>query len=669
MIDKSHPKINSEHLGRNAYLYIRQSTIKQVIENRESTKRQYNLKQRAIVLGWSENQINVIDTDLGESGASTSRDGFKRLVTEVSLGKAGIVMGLEVSRLARNSADWHRLLEICALSRTLILDEEGIYDPAHFNDRLLLGLKGTMSEAELHIIRSRLIGGMLNKAKRGELIIRLPVGFVYDPYKRIVLDPNKRVQESIKILFRTFRRQGTAGSTVKEFYKQGWNFPKMMYSGPKKGEIVFSKLTYSRVLQILKNPRYAGVYVYGVRQQQLRGLDKPPLVKYVEPDNWKSFIKNAHEGYITWEDYEENLHRLQDNSYCTKENRKCAPGEGPALLQGLAVCGVCGKRMTVRYHRRKGKKLSPDYFCPASKRRFLNDYCQSISGQQIDKLIGKILVSKMTPHALELAISIQEKIQTRIEEADRLRYMKVEEARYERELSQRRYMSVDPDNRLVADELEAIWNQKIKEYNSAKEEYEKKRQQDRLILSEQIKSKIRELTIDFPAIWENKTTSDRDRKRMVRLIIEDVTLKKEDKIMLFIRFKGGMCKTYELPLPQSAWMERKLNKEIVDEIDQLLDEHTDGEVAKILDQKGYLSGTGKRFDGRRVGRIRNAYDLKSYYSRLGETEKGLMSTEEICKKYGIARSTVYLWRDRGKLKGYRIDESGRYLYNPILNNV
>jgi len=300
-METAHSKVLTQHLQKHAYLYIRQSTLRQVVENKESTQRQYALKQRALSLGWSEEQVQVIDQDLGQSGASTSRDGFQSLVTAVSLGRAGLVMGLEVSRLARNSTDWHRLLEICALTHTLILDEDGIYDPSHFNDRLLLGLKGTMSEAELHVIRARLIGGALNKAKRGELIFRLPIGFILDHQKRIILDPNKRIQESIWLLFATFRRVGTAHSTVKEFYEQGWLFPKRLYSGPQKGDVVYGPLTFSRVFQILRNPRYAGAY--GLRQKEYNGQAKRHLVKYVLPEHWKAFIKDAHPGYLRWDEY------------------------------------------------------------------------------------------------------------------------------------------------------------------------------------------------------------------------------------------------------------------------------------------------------------------------------------------------------------------------------
>ncbi|MCP4933033.1 MAG: recombinase family protein, partial [bacterium] len=287
-------------------------------------------------------------------------------------------MGLEVSRLARNSSDWHRLLEICALSGTLILDEEGIYDPTQFNDRLLLGLKGTMSEAELHVIRARLIGGMLNKAKRGELKMRLPVGFVYNALDKVVFDPDQRVQESIALLFKIFRRVGTVGATVREFDRLDLTFPKRMHEGVRKGELVYSKLTRSRALQVLKNPRYAGAFAYGLRQSFARGLEQKPLVKFVQRDQWKAFIQDAHPGYIAWETYEENLQRLQANAYGTKDNRRCPPRQGPAFLQGLVICGVCGRRMTVRYHTRRGKMASPDYLCRGSMKR-----CQSIPGDQI----------------------------------------------------------------------------------------------------------------------------------------------------------------------------------------------------------------------------------------------------------------------------------------------
>jgi DNA invertase Pin-like site-specific DNA recombinase len=653
-------KITPSHLQRNAYLYVRQSTLRQVVENTESTQRQYALQQRAIALGWTQEQITIIDDDLGKSGASTAREGFRKLVTEVSLGHAGIVMGLEVSRLARNSSDWHRLLEICALSGTLILDEEGTYDPAHFNDRLLLGLKGTMSEAELHVIRARLTGGLLNKAKRGELKMRLPVGFVYNAVDKVVLDPDKRVQETIAMLFNTFRRVGTVGATVKEFERLGVLFPKRLHDGPRKGELVYSALTPRRTFEILKNPRYAGAYAYGLRQQFPRGLEQKPLTKFVERDQWKAFLKEAHPGYIRWEDYEENVRRLQANANCTKDNRRCPPREGPALLQGLAVCGLCGRRMTVRYHTRRGKRASPDYTCRCPN---TIKHCQSIPGDSIDALIGAQLIEKISPETLEMALAVHDELQKRIAEADKLRYRHVEQARYEMELAKRRYMAVDPSHRLVADELEAEWNQKIRAYKSATADYEQKREADRIAISDEQKMRIHTLVTDFPTLWNATTTEDKDRKRMVRLLIEDVTLIKSDHIEVKIRYKGGQTAEHTLDLPQSAWIEKKHAPEVLAAIDELLEDHTDGEVAELLNQKGYRSGTGKSFCARRVSQIRRAYRIASYYTRL--RKRGLLTIKEICEIYDITRWTVYDWRNSGKLKANRYDDVGRYLYELI----
>lgn len=359
MTRETNSKIEARHLKGNAYLYVRQSTLRQVFENQESTKRQYALRERAVALGWPLERIIVIDSDQGQSGASTDREGFQRLVTEVSMGRAGIVMGLEVSRLARNSTDWHRLLEICALSNTLILDEDGIYDPAHFNDRLLLGLKGTMSEAELHVLRARLRGGILSKARRGELEMRLPIGFVYDADHRVRFDPDARIQKTLRLLFQTFRRTGSATATVKAFRKQGLQFPRRVYRGPRKGEILWTELAHSRVLWILHHPRYAGAFCFG-RSRQRKHPDGRHIFVRLAREEWTAFIPDAHEAYISATAFEENVQRLRENAHALGADReKGPPREGPALLQGLVVCAVCGLRMTVRYHDFHGRKV-PD---------------------------------------------------------------------------------------------------------------------------------------------------------------------------------------------------------------------------------------------------------------------------------------------------------------------
>lgn len=350
-------KVTASHLKRKAYLYVRQSSMQQVFENTESTKRQYALKERAVSYGWRLEDIVVIDSDQGQSGASAAdRKGFQHLVAEVSLGRAGVVLGLEVSRLARNSTDWHRLLEICALSDTLIVDEDGLYNPGDFNDRLLLGLKGTMSEAELHMLRARLRGGLLNKARRGELKTPLPIGMLYDAADQVVLDPDQQVQNSLHHIFRTFLRTGSASATVKAFRDQKLPFPRRPRYGPRKGELVWGALTHSRVLQILHNPRYAGAFVFGrYRQQRLPG--NRVNNKLLPRDQWHTVLPDAHPGYITWEQYDQNEKKLHDNAMANgHDRRQSPPREGPALLQGIVLCGICGDRMTLRYQSCQGKQ-------------------------------------------------------------------------------------------------------------------------------------------------------------------------------------------------------------------------------------------------------------------------------------------------------------------------
>lgn len=477
-------KVRAEHLRRRAYLYVRQSTLRQVIENTESTAHQYDLRQRAVALGWPQEQVVVIDQDLGLSGASAvDREGFQRLVSEVGLGRAGIFMGLEVSRLARRSSDWHRLVEICALSETLILDEDGLYDPREFNDRLLLGLKGTMSEAELHLPRARLNGGRMNKLRRGELVFRLPSGFVHDTQKRVALDPDRQVQQTIRLFFETFGRVGTAHGIVRTFRIQGLKFPTRMHYGPHKGELMWAPLTCTRAAEVLHSPCYAGAYAYGRRQQHYVGVDGRMAVSQKPRESWHILITDAHPGYITWAEHEENLARLKENARATPETMRCAPGEGPALLQGLVLCGRCGARMTVRYHVR-GRAIRPVYVCKGAGNTQAWPHCQNVPGGGIDAAIGELLVEAMAPAALEVALSVQEEFQSRIDEADALRRKEVERARYEAELARRRFMQVDPENRLVADELEADWNNKLCALEAAREEYEHRREADRLALDE-----------------------------------------------------------------------------------------------------------------------------------------------------------------------------------------
>lgn len=663
MDEKAHQKVKPEHLQRNAYLYVRQSTMRQVIEHQESTKRQYALSQRAVALGWPSESIVVIDEDQGHSGALGKRQGFERLVSEVGMGRAGIVLSLEAARLARNNTQWHRLLEICAITDTLILDEEAVYDPGYFNDRLLLGLKGTVSEAEWHMIRSRLQGGMLNKASRGELKIRLPIGFIYDDKDRIVLDPDRQIQESIRHLFATFRRVGSVFRTVRAFKTEGLQFPSRMYQGPRKGEVIWSDLKLSRVVYILRNPQYTGAYVYGRRTQKRRDVKGRPITMWLPEGKWHTFIKDAHERYISWDDYEENLKRLEANRKSGNGFNRTAPREGPALLQGLALCGICGKRMRVRYRGCAGK-VHPHYQCKGLDEYVAGEMCQNISGARVDQAVGDLLLEAMNPAALDVALAVQKELQDRLEEADRLRYRQVERARHEAELARRRYMRVDPDNRLVADSLEAEWNLRLRELREAEKSYEKERKKDHEVLTDQMQDKIRSLTDDFARLWNDPQVAQREKKRIARLLIEDVTLRRETKqYKVHVRFKAGTSRTLILKRPKFPWETWTTDPETVSHIDSLLDHHTNNQVALILNEKGYKTGQGQKFDGYRVSRLRRAYGMKSRYERLREA--GLLTRKELAALQGVNRATISKWREKGRIKGHLADDQGQYLFeNP-----
>ncbi len=663
MNDHHGQKVTADHLKRDAYLYVRQSTIRQVFENTESTRRQYALRQRAVSLGWPVERVIVIDSDLGQSGASgVDREGFKKLVSEVGLGHAGIVLGLEVSRLARNSTDWHRLLEICALSDTLILDEDGLYDPSHFNDRLLLGLKGTMSEAELHVLRARLQGGIRNKARRGELKSPLPVGLTYDQQDHVVLDPDRQVQQALRTLFQTYERAGSACAVVRFFRAQSLLFPRRLRRGPNKGQLVWGPLGHTRVLQTLHNPRYAGAFVYG-RFRMRKNSNGRDSVQKLPQEQRHTLLPDTHPGYITWEQFQQNQQRFREYAQAYGlDRRKSPPGQGPALLQGLVVCGICGQRMTVRYHKRNGR-LDTDYLCQRHGIEYAQPICQSVPGAGIDQAIGELLVQMIEPVTLEVALAVQQELQSRLDEADQLRHQQVERARYEADLAQNRYMQVDPNNRLVADSLEADWNEKLRALTEAQERYEQQCQADRVIFDEQSKARVLSLATDFPRLWRDPQTPDRERKRMVRLLIEDVTLIKAKQITAQVRFKGGSTQTLTLPIPLPAGEARRTGEDVVREIDRMLDHHKDAQIASRLNQRGLRSGTGGAFTSNIVARIRRNYRLKSRHNRLRNA--GMLSLAEIAEQLSVTPGTIKIWRDHGLLQAYVYNSKGECLYEPV----
>ncbi|MEU4234854.1 recombinase family protein [Nonomuraea sp. NPDC026600] len=653
-------KVTATHLARDAYLYVRQSSLKQVLNNTESAVRQYGLTERALALGWPGDRIHIIDTDQGQSGASAAdREGFQRLVAEVGMGRAGIVLGLEVSRLARNNTDWHRLLEICAMSGTLILDEDGLYDPCDFNDRLLLGLKGTMSEAELHLLKARLRGGQLSKARRGELIMPLPVGLVYDPAGRVVLDPDLAVQQAIRTVFTLFDAVGSATAVVKAFHRDGLRLPRRLCSGPDKGTVVWVAAAHSRVLQMLHNPRYAGAFVYGRHQHKLTGKGK--LGPVLQPrQGWIALFPDAHPGYLTFEQYETNQAKLAANATGHGQERRAGPPrEGPALLQGMVVCAICGRRMTVRYHQRKAA-LEPEYVCQAMGIQYGSPLCQRIPGAAIDRAVGHLLVDELTPHAVTAALAVADELTARAEQADRLRAAAVTRAEYQVDLARRRYLAVDPDNRLVASSLEADWNAALRDLAQAREAYQNATTAERGFLDEAQRARITALAGDFPALWNDSRTPMRERKRLVRLLVTDVTLIRDQQITAHVRLRGGQERTLTLPIPLASWQLRQTPPDLVSEIDTLLDEHTDGQIAALLTVRGHLSGSGHPLHAKIIRNIRRAYNLRSHPQRL--IDQGLLPLNEIARRLNIHPKTVNKWRDAGLLTGQLANDKGEYLY-------
>jgi len=569
-------------------------------------------------------------------------------------------MGLEVSRLARNSADWHRLIEICALTDTLILDEDGIYNPGDFNDRLLLGLKGTMSEAEIHFMRARLRGGILSKARRGELRTILPVGFVYDADGRIVLDPDQQVQAAIRLLFETFLRTGTATATAKYFRDQKLLFPRAPYGPNARARVAWGPLCVRRVLCVLRNPRYAGAYFYG--RYRCRKMPEGKAARVLlPPDQWNTLIRDAHAGYISWEQQQSIQEQLRRTAQAFGADRhKSPPREGQALLQGRVICGLCGNRMSVRY-RSYSRRIVTEYRCAPAHLQG-DPPCQVVIGTSVDAAVAELLLEAITPMAVQVAVAVQQEIEARLQEADQLRRQQVERARYEAESARQRYMLVDPLNRLVARSLETNWNEKLRALAEAEDSYDRERLADQQLLGESRRQELFSLVKDFPAVWNDPATPHRERKRMLGLLVEDVTLVKDAEIHVQVRFRGGTTTTLKLPLPRNAWQLLKTPDEVLAQIDALLEHHTETETVAILNQGGLRTGAGKPFTMTSLHWVQYARGAKSHKQHLQAA--GLLTAKEMASKLGTSEKVVRTWRRKGILQACRCSDGHEWLYYP-----
>ena len=657
------PKIAEHHRSRPAYVYLRQSTPGQVRHHRESTERQYALREKALELGWSESLIHTLDRDLGKTGTEmAAREDFKTLVAEVSMGQVGAVFALEVSRLARSNLDWHRLLELCALTETLVIDEDGCYDPADFNDGLLLGLKGAMAQAELHFLHARLQGGKLNKAKKGELRFPIPVGFCYDEQGRTIRDPDAEVQGAVSLVFRLFRETDSAFGVMQRFAESGLHFPKRAYGGAWDGKIIWGRLTHSRVLSMLKNPSYAGMYVFGRYQYRRQinpegGVQK--RIQAVAMSDWRVSMKDHHEGYITLEEFFENQERLAKNRTNGEETLLAGPArEGLALLQGLLLCGTCGRALTVRYTGNGG--IYPCYQCNRLRREGLaSKDCMSFRCDLLDAAIAEEVLKALQPAEIELALAALAELESRDQTLSRQWQMRLERAEYEAALAERRYQEVDPSQRLVAATLERRWNDVLQQLEDLKKQAaEFLRQQARVATPEQ-KAQVLTLARDLPRVWHASTTSAKDRKRMLRLLIKDITVEKPlhpKQLLAHIRWQGGACTDLCVQVPPNIADRVRYPAAVVDRVRHLAQSLPDGDIADGLNQEGQLSALGKPFTASIIQWIRFRYQIPK--ARLVRPEE--LTVQQVAKRFGVSPNVVYYWIDRGVIQARRLNAGSPY---------
>ena len=646
-------KITHRHLTKPAYLYLRQSTMGQVRHHRESTERQYALKEKACHLGWPAEQVRILDGDLGISGAAmTLREDFKTLVADVSMGKVGAVFALEASRLSRSNTDWHRLLELCALTGTLIIDEDGCYDPADFNDQLLLGLKGTMSQAELHFLRARLQGGKLNKAKKGELRSPLPVGYVYDDLGRPVIDPDAEVHGAVTVLFQAFRDTGSAYGVMGHFRRHGLLFPKRAYGGVWNGKLLWGRLSHSRVLGVLKNPAYAGVYVYG-RYSYRKHLAVDGHIQYTtvcQPmEAWPVLLKDHHESYISWETYIHNQHVLTNNRTNTRPLPSAAR-EGLALLQGLLLCGRCGRHVTIRYKGNGG--VYPVYECNRAKMDgFSTTHCLSVCSPEIDATISQRVLEVFQPDQLAIALQAYEELARRATAIDRQWQLKIERAEYEAQLAQRRYEEVDPANRLVAATLERRWNTALEQVDAVKQAYttHQHAQGAQELLSH--RDAVLTLGQDLPRLWNAPTTSSKDRKRMLRLVIKDITITKAaNTVTLQIRWHGGATEELRVPLRPKASDQWRHDPALVARVRELAHHANDEQMVEHLNQVGVKTRRGNRVTVSAIRWIRFKHAIP--VPMLNRPEE--RTVPEVAAYFGVSPQVVYYWIERHHIAGRKL---------------
>lgn len=596
----------------------------------------------------------MVDEDLGLSGASVAnRGGFARMTAEVALGHVGIILGLEVSRLARNNSDWYRLLDLCSMTDTLIGDADGVYNPAFFNDRLLLGLKGTMSEAELHILRARLDGGIRNKAARGELRRGLPTGLVWgEADGEVRLHPDEAVVGAIRAVFARFSEFGSARRVWLWFRSENLSFPLQMHHSD---QIRWIAPTYHAIHSVLANPVYAGAYCYG-RSRQERYIDPQgglkTRVRRLPQSQWAVLIKDHHEGYIDWATYEANQVRLGGNIKPTPHHAGGAVREGTALLQGLAICGHCGRRLRTHY---RGMNETPGYHC--ANKGVVNGrgvYCLNVGGLQIDKAAAESFLRAVEPAGLQAAVRAAELLEADHDAALVQWRLAVERARYEAQRVERRYHAVDPENRLVARGLEAQWEKRLHDLEQAQHELERREQLRPRTLSVQERQSLLALGKDLQLLWYAPNLAVRDRKQLLRALLEEVTVtvhREQYQAHLKLRWRGGKLTECDVELPRSRPATIRTDEETLALVRRLAQHYPDATIAGFLNAQGRLSAQGMRFNQNLVGNLRRHWKIPCFEPPAEQPDGELLSVRQAARVLGTASSTLHRWVNDGFIAG------------------
>jgi excisionase family DNA binding protein len=644
-------KITDQHRRLRAIVYVRQSSPGQVQNNHGSRALQYALRDRAIELGWPLESVSVVDEDLARSGSSTDgRLGFKELVAEVGLGRVGLILGIEVSRLARNNADWYQLLDLCTLTGTLVADSDGIYCPGSFNDRMLLGLKGTLAEAELHLIRARLDGGLRNKAARGELELSLPVGLDRDEDGRISLSADERVRHAIERVFELWRRLGSCRQVVICLRDEGQRLPRRTVG---QRRVRWVPASYGAVHAFLTNPAYAGAFVFG-RTMQKRELDEQGRVRRraveLPIEEWSVCLPEHHPGYVRWQEYLATRERLRQNMRPKGEGGGAAR-EGLALLQGILRCGRCGRRMQVAYSGREGQ--SPRYACVRAFHHHGAEHaCQSIGGQRLDSAVAAAFLEAVTPAGVRACTEAVGELERQHEERLGGQRLAVERAEFEAGRAQRQFDACEPENRLVARTLERAWEQTLARLEAERRKLADLEARRPEPLTQAEREALARLARDLPRLWSAPTTTPRDRKELLRTLVSEVVVTVKQgprRAEVEIIWEGGARSALQVPLVRRGAERNRTSEDTVELIRRLAAHTADHQIAAILNKQGRRTGTGLPFNQARVKYVRQQHGIPA--APQPDPNGGLMTIERAAEQLGVSNATVYRWLSAGLLPG------------------